>query len=194
MITKTTLQNARFPKLIADLMHSNQFMKMFSFYALTLSVITLMALLIVVNKEITVITLDTGGRIVKQTQLPKVEDEVSEAAKAYLNSRYKWQPSDVVKRLKESEAFILPNTLKAFQESVSKVARFSVDKLVSQTVYPSKIVVDLAKKSIFITGDRITSIQGMKAAGDLKLEISFEMGSRTQQNPWGIYITKEREE
>jgi hypothetical protein len=45
-----------------------------------------------------------------------------------------------------------------------------------------------------ITGDRVTSIQGLKAAGNLKLQLTFESGQRTKENPWGIYITKEKEE
>jgi hypothetical protein len=40
----------------------------------------------------------------------------------------------------------------------------------------------------------VTSIQGLKAAGNLKLELTFESGSRTEGNPWGLYISKEREE
>jgi hypothetical protein len=39
----------------------------------------------------------------------------------------------------------------------------------------------------------VTTIQGLKAAGSLRLELSFESGSRAKENPWGLYI-KEREE
>lgn len=44
-----------------------------------------------------------------------------------------------------------------------------------------------------IVGDRIMSIQTLKAAGDLKLELVFESSQRSNENPWGIYFTRERE-
>ena len=72
--------------------------------------------------------------------------------------------------------------------------KFSLEKQVSQRIYVSSIKVNLENSSAIITGDRITAIQGMKAAGDLKLQLNFENGARTIDNPWGIYITKEREE
>lgn len=194
MLNKTKLQNSKLPKMLGELIHSNQFLKMFSIYALTLALVTGLALLLVITKEPTVLTLNMNGEVVNQVKMPKAEDEVSAAIRAYLDKRYRWTPNDVVKKLKESEVFILPMTLKAFQKSVSKVSTFSTEKMVSQTVYPNEMKVELQKKLVSIIGDRVTAIQGMKAAGDLKLEISFEAGPRTKDNPWGIYVVKEREE
>lgn len=97
-------------------------------------------------------------------------------------------------RLLESEAFVLPGNRRAFQSAAANVIRFSTEKLVSQRVYAEKIDVSLEKKTALISGDRVTLIQGLKAAGNLRLELSFESGPRTRENPWGIYITKEREE
>lgn len=76
---------------------------------------------------------------------------------------------------------------------MQNVVRFSSERMVSQRVYPGEIQVDLKKGLATISGDRITSIQGLKAAGDLKLELSYESGPRTTLNPWGVYISKERE-
>lgn len=194
MITKTKLQNAKLPKMLGDLMHSNQFMKMFSFYALTLSLVSVIALVVVANREPTVLTLDPRAHVISESEMPKPEDQISVAIRAYLEKRYKWEPKNVITKLKDSEAFIMPSTLKAFQDAVSKVAKFSTEKIVTQTVYPENIKVDLQRKTAFVTGDRVTSIQGMKAAGDLKLVLSFESGSRTKENPWGVYIVKETEE
>ncbi|HXH30971.1 MAG TPA: hypothetical protein VNJ01_09180 [Bacteriovoracaceae bacterium] len=193
-MTKIKLQEAKLPKLLGDLLHSNQFLKMFSLYALTLVMVTLVGILILATKDPKVITLSSEGKVLLPTVLPRAEDEITEAVRAYLEKRYKWGPADIVKKLKASESFIMPNTLKAFQEAVSKITKFSTEKAVSQVIYPAVVKVNLAKKTVNITGDRITSIQGMKAAGDLNLEISFESGSRTKENPWGIYITKEKEE
>ncbi|MGE3263190.1 MAG: hypothetical protein AB7K68_15525 [Bacteriovoracia bacterium] len=77
--------------------------------------------------------------------------------------------------------------------SMQNVIRFSVDKIVAQRAYPVEIRVDLKKGIAVIEGDRITSIQGLKAAGDLRLELGFESGPRTEQNPWGVYVSKEKE-
>lgn len=194
MINKTRLQNAKLPKLVGDLMHSNQFLKMFSIYALTLVMVTGLALIFAVTKEPLVLTLNTSAEVVTKGDIPKAEDQVKEAVKAYLHMRYKWKPENVRAKLQSSEAFILPVTLKAFQEAVSKVARFSTEKIVSQTIYPEDMKVDLQRRTVSVIGDRVTSIQGMKAAGDLRLEISFDSGPRTKLNPWGFYVVKEKEE
>lgn len=193
MTNRTTLKTARLPKMMASLIHSNQFLKMFAFYSLTLLLVTVFALTIVATKEPLVITLDAQGRDLSPLKMAKPEDQITEAVKRYLDIRYKWNPKDVRMKLKASEAFILPNTLRVFQEAVSRVAKFSVEKLVSQTIYPEVVEVNLDKKSAFVKGERITSIQGMKAAGDLCLELEYESGPRTKENPWGIYFLKEIE-
>jgi len=182
------------PKMISELAHSNQFLKVFSLSAIVLVLMVLGVILVMATKEPMVITLGPDGKAFERTVLPKAEDQIREGIKRYLEKRYQWEPENVIKKLKESEEFITPQALKAFQGAVSNVAKFSTEKIVSQKVYPEKIEVDLKKNTALITGERVTSIQGLKAAGNLKLELSFESGPRTQNNPWGLYISKEREE
>lgn len=182
------------PKMIGDLMHSNQLLKVFSLLVIALLFMALGVVLVMATKEPLVITLGPDGKALEKTVIPKAEDQIREGIKRYIEKRYQWGPENVVKKLKESEEFITPQALKAFQSAVVSVAKFSTEKIVSQKVYAEKIEIDLAKKTAFITGDRVTTIQGLKAAGNLKLELTFESGPRTQENPWGIYISKEREE
>lgn len=182
------------PKMIGELMHSNQLLKVFSLLVIALLFMALGVVLVMATKEPLVITLGPDGKALEKTVVPKAEDQIREGIKRYIEKRYQWGPENVVKKLKESEEFITPQALKAFQSAVVSVAKFSTEKIVSQKVYADKIEIDLAKKAAFITGDRVTTIQGLKAAGNLKLELSFESGPRTQANPWGIYISKEREE
>ena len=182
------------PKMIGELMHSNQLLKVFSLSAIALIFMALGVMFIMATKEPLVITLGPDGKALERTALPKAEYQIREGIKRYIEKRYQWEPENVVKKLKESEEFITPQALKAFQSAVSNVAKFSTEKIVSQRVYAEKIEVNLVKKTAFITGDRVTTIQGLKAAGNLKLELTFESGSRTQSNPWGLYISKEREE
>jgi hypothetical protein len=188
------LKNASLPKMIGQMMHSNQFLKIFAFSSLTLLLLTLIMFFIVVTKEPTVITLDVNGKNIAKESLPKVEDQIKEGIKHYLEKRYQWGPENVQKNLKESEDFITSKALKAFQGAVANIAKFSTEKIVSQKIYPEKIEIDLKNQTALISGDRMTSIQGMKAAGNLKLELTFETGPRTVKNPWGLYISKEREE
>ena len=188
------LQNARLPKMLGELMHSNQFLKVFSISALVLVFMVLGAIMVIATKEPLVITLGPDGKALERILVPKVEDQVREGIKHYLEKRYQWEPENVKQKLKETENFIDPSTLKFFQAAVSNIEKFSIEKIVSQKVYPLNIEINLTKKTALVTGDRITTIQGLKAAGNLKLELSFELGSRTKANPWGLYIVKEIEE
>lgn len=188
------LKNAQLPKMIGQLMHSNQFLKVFSITSLSLVFMVLGVILVMATKEPMVITLGPDGKAIERTSLPKAEDQIREGVKRYLEKRYQWEPENVIQKLKESEKFITPQSLKAFQGAVANVAKFSTEKIVSQRIYANNIDVNLAKSTAYITGDRVTSIQGLKAAGNLKLELTFESGPRTEMNPWGIYIAKEREE
>lgn len=188
------LKMSSLPKAIGELTHSNQFLKVFALSALTLLFMGLGVIFVMAMKEPMVITIGPDGKAVERTALPKAEDQIREGIKRYLEKRYQWEPENVIKKLKESEYYITPQALKAFQGAVANVAKFSIEKIVSQKVYPEKIEIDLKKQTALITGDRVTSIQGLKAAGNLKLELTFESGPRTQVNPWGLYISKEREE
>jgi hypothetical protein len=193
--TKTIgLKNSQLPKMVGELLHSNQFLKVFALSALALVFMGLGVTLVMAMKEPMVITLGPDGKSLERVNQPKAEDQIREGIKGYLEKRYQWEPENVIKKLKESEQFITPQALKAFQVAVANVAKFSTEKIVSQKVYPEKIEIDLKKQTALITGDRVTSIQGLKAAGNLKLELTFESGLRTQENPWGLYISKEREE
>jgi len=192
--TNIKLKSALLPKMLSDLTHSNQFLKFFSLTLLLLMFMLLGVVLVMTTKEPLVITLGPDGKSFERTVLPKQEDQVREAVKHYIEKRYQWEPKNVLKKLKTSESFILPNVLKAFQAAVSNVAKFSTEKVVSQKIYPEKILINLEKSTALITGDRVTTIQGMKAAGTLKLELTYENGPRTAENPWGLYISKEREE
>lgn len=183
-----------FPKLVGDLKHSVQFLKIFSVATLMITFFLAGIIMSLVTEELPVVTLDSCGSAIKQVVLPKAEDQIREGVKYYLGKRYQWGPEDVEKKLKESEVFISPQALRAFQKAVANVSKFSTDKIVSQRVYPDSINIDLKKGTALITGDRVTSIQGLKAAGDMRLELSFESGPRTTNNPWGLYISKEREE
>lgn len=190
----TKLKMPSFPKMVGDLKQSVQFLKLFSVGTMMVTLFLAGIIMSIVSEDLPVVTLDSCGNVMEQTTLPKAEDQIREGVKYYLGKRYHWGPENVVKKLKESEDFITPQALRAFQVAVANVSKFSTEKIVTQRVYPANIEIDLKKGTALITGDRVTSIQGLKAAGDMKLELTFESGPRTMNNPWGLYISKEREE
>jgi hypothetical protein len=193
-IQEVKITHSKLPRMLGSLIHSNQFYKMISTSSLVLLFMSLGLNFALIYQEPLVITLNPVGENLQKLNTPKPEDQVREGIKAYLENRYEWGPEDVKKKLKLAESFIAPQALKAYQGAVFNVAKFSTEKIVTQRIFPQKIEVNLSQGIALITGDRITSIQGLKAAGNLKLELTFISGPRTQENPWGIFISKEREE
>lgn len=194
MENKTKLQLARLPKALGELAHSNQFLKIsaivsyyFCFLMIALSFYQAARAPIVLPLTALAVPFD-------EAKLPKPEDEIAKAVKAYTDRRYRWEPRTVTQNLQAAGVFIPPSSQKAYQAATAIVAKFAIEKGVLQRAYVNEVAVNLERKTARITGDRVTAIQGLKAAGELKLELSFESGPRTRENPWGIYITKEREE
>ena len=196
MTRKINLKLAKFPALLGTLTESNQYLKVIA----ALSCVTSLGMVVVLfylsarAPVIFALSAVTAEELPILQKPPDPEREIRAAISQYLMVRYRWTPKDVKERLEQAGAFILPTNFKSFQVAVDNVQRFSLEKLVAQRVFPEKIDVSLEKKTVRITGDRITEIQGLKAAGSLRLELSFESGPRTRSNPWGVYITKEREE
>ena len=187
------LRLRKLPKALAELSHSNQFLKVSTFSLLALTGLMLMVLFYQVTKAPIVLSMTPDGSIFKDAPKPDPKIEVERAVREYLKYRYNWTPKTVAASVESARAFILPSTLKVYDSAMQNVVRFSLERIVTQRVYPADIEVDMKKGIVMILGDRITIIQGLKAAGDLKLELGFESGPRTQRNPWGLYITKEKE-
>jgi len=187
------LRLRKLPLALAELSHSNQFLKISNFSLLVLTGLMLMVLLYQATKAPIVLSMASDASVYKEAPRPDPKSEVERAVREYLKLRYNWTPKTVASNLERAKAFILPPTLTVFDSAMQNVVRFSVERLVAQRVYPAEIEVDLRKGLATISGDRITTIQGLKAAGDLKLELSFESGPRNMANPWGVYIKKESE-
>jgi hypothetical protein len=189
------LKLPRLPKALGELAHSNQFLKVSAIAAYGLCLLMVVLSFFLARKQPLIFSFTSKAVPVELADLPKPEDEVIQAVKIYVEHRYKWEPKTVVQRLHEAEAFIQPQSRKAFEAATAEVSRFSIEKGVVQRAYLLQPpLVDLEKKAVLVSGDRVTAIQGLKAAGDLRLELSFESGPRTKENPWGVYVTKEKEE
>lgn len=193
-VKKISMKSTAFPALLGKLSHSVQFLKVFSLGLLLVLFISTIVIASLVRKEPLVVVTDIQARALKLTDHPKMEVQIEEAVRHYLDLRYKWDAASIASQLQRAESFIAPSSLKAFRVAIQSVVKFSKDKGVSQRLYPDELKIDTAQKTVQITGDRITAIQGVLAAGALRLGFDFEYGARTLENPWGIYITKEREE
>ena len=187
------LKNTNIPKMLGSLIYKNELLKFFAIAAMLTSILVSIVLTQAVSKQPTVVPLGASGEYLGEGAMPKPESEVRRAISAYLDLRYKWDPKNVDSQLKSAESFIAPQSLKAYRTQIANVARFSKEKLVTQKIYPSDVTVNLESHKVRISGDRLTSIQGLKAAGDLVLELEYQGGDCSKENPWGIFITKEKE-
>jgi hypothetical protein len=140
-----------------------------------------------------VIAFNQTAQVMKSGDLPKPEIEIEAAIRHYLDLRYNWTPATIGKQIKLAENFIQSKQEKQYETSTGNVVKFSTEKQVSQRIFPNAIEINLAKGTAKISGDRMSIFQGLRAAGELKITLEFEMGTRSIENPWGIYITKESE-
>ncbi len=190
---KIKLQGISLPKMLSDLTYKYHVLVILSLGSLTVAALSIIATIALSLKAPTVMAFSPNAEILEKRELPKAEDEIKLAITRYINFRYKWDAKSVSENIKKAECFIESKSLTAFQNNMASVVKFSLDRDVLQRIYPTDMKVDLKSQTVFITGDRVTSIQGLKAAGNLNLALEFESGPRTQNNPWGIYITKEKE-
>lgn len=190
---KVKFKAGAFPKMLADLSHSNQFLKMFAVGSLALSLVLSALVFVAFARKPIVIAMTESAEILRQVELPKPESEVRQAILAYVERRYNWTSQTVDQQLERAQLFIASANMQSFLQGISNVKRFSKEKVVTQRAYASNVAVDLKRGVALVLGDRITEIQGMRAAGGLSLELSFQSGPRTSSNPWGIYIFKESE-
>lgn len=195
MNLKTKLEAVKLPKLLADLKHANQFLKV---YALTSSIIGILSLAcfftLLSIYEPKIVVLSPSGEVLSVDQKPNLELQVEAALRKYIQFRYSWDAKTVSENLKLARDFVHPSVVRSFDGDLVEVQKFSKERNVSQRGYASSISIDVAKQMAQVRGDRVTTIQGLTAAGPLALSLKFESGPRTRANPWGIYVVREQNE
>lgn len=190
---KVSFKPGAFPKMLADLSHSNQFLKVFSAGSLCVSLGLLILVFIGFARKPVVIALSSNAQLLEMVDMPKPDAEIRQAVLAYIDRRYNWTSATVDKNLDAARTFVSSQFVQNFVQGVSNVRKFSKEKGVSQRAYATGVSIDLKRAVVTITGDRITEIQGMRAAGPFNLELGFQGGPRSVENPWGVYIVKEIE-
>ena len=125
-----------------------------------------------------------------ETQL---NDELKRVVKNYIETHYNWDSSTVDKAHEQAAHYVSEKLIKAFNTANAEQIKIAKEKRVSQRVYlSSEILVDTKALTARASTDRILTIEGLRAASPFILDITFEYGSRTQENPEGIYITGEK--
>jgi hypothetical protein len=190
---KVKLKAGAFPKMLADLSHSNQFLKIFAVGSLALSLMLSILIFVAFARKPIVVVMTESAEILRHVDVPNPEAEIRQAIQAYVERRYNWTSQTVDQQLEKARIFVASSAMQNFAQGTSNVKRFSKEKGVSQRAYASNLAVDLKRGTVQVSGDRFTEIQGMRAAGALNLELGFQSGPRTLENPWGVYILKETE-
>ena len=180
--------------MVADLRHANQFLKVYALSSTILSIFCLAVVFLSIEREPTVIALGPSGQVLETEGALKPEVEIESALRRYIEFRYTWEPKTIRESLNRANDFVHPSTVKIFDADLMEVQKFALEKNVSQRGYASSISIDLQKQIAKVRGDRVTTIQGLTAAGPLALTLQFESGPRTKANPWGIYVVREKNE
>jgi hypothetical protein len=194
MNIRAKLESVKLPQVLAELRHANQFLKIYSAGATFLSLLCLSLVLLLLNKESEIIVLSETGSRLAINERPDPNAQVVSALTEYIKHRYSWEPKTIKTQLALARQFVRDSALKSFDSGLAEVEKFALERNVTQRGYAASIEVDLQKQIASVKGDRVTSIQGLTASGQLNLVLQFEPGPRTKANPWGIYIVRERNE
>lgn len=119
--------------------------------------------------------------------------ELRRLVKRYVETHYNWDFTNVEKAHAEAARFVSEKFVKAFNAANAEQVRIAREKKITEKVYLStEIQVDPKTLTARVAMDRIFTVEGLRAASLLTLDISFEYGARTPQNPEGIYVTAEK--
>jgi len=182
-----------FPIVWGDLAFQNNWLRKIALTSLVMATLSLSLTIVLMNRKPLIVMMDAQANIVRSGATVPVESEAEKMARRYLDVRYVWQPSSQAAQLALAKRFIASQSLKAFEKTAAELVVFSKGKNVAQRVYPTAVGVDAKERRIEVTADRFTEIQGLKAATILRVNLFYQIGTRTLENPWGIYIIKEEE-
>lgn len=121
-----------------------------------------------------------------------LEAEARRIVTAYLQSRHTWEATNVEASISKASRFVDESFRKSFLLANEAQVRIAKEKKISQKFYVSRIDLNLEKGFASVLGDRILTIEGFRAANPLSFNLNFRLGTRTEQNPEGVYVTSEQ--
>ena len=103
-----------------------------------------------------------------------------------------WEWAKIDESFNKAAKYVSPEFSKKFLDANQEQIRVAREKKVSQRFYLVDTKSDIKAKSVKVTGDRILLVEGLRASNPLSVEVQFDYGARTEENPEGIYVTGEK--
>lgn len=175
----------------------NRILKYFLLLIITMSVAQMIVISILAFKKPLIISMamDSLQTKVIQSQEPDSDAllrEVSRCLQSYLRTRHNWDVGSIDENSKRTIQYIAPEYREKFLVMVQEQIRLAKEKQVAQRLFPDEPQIDMKTKIAVVHAERIIIVNGLRAAQGLRLELAFNLGERTMQNPEGIYITSEK--
>lgn len=189
---RVSANSPQLPTMVGHLSHQNQVLKVIVTALCLIAALSLFALFVFGFKDPGIVALSCDAQPLTKMEL-KLKDEMSAMAEKYLSYRFNWNPGNIKAQFGFARNFVSQSSLKAFDQMSSEQSQFASDKKVVSRLHVLEVKADEGSKTIRVIADRITEVQGLKAATLYKAEFGIEVGSRTSQNPWGLYVLKESE-
>lgn len=167
---------------------------------LTLLTLVLISLIITITilsvKKPFLISIDgSKTKFINSTQkIPKnfIKEEIKQVITKFSNLRHNWSYKNINENLKKSSFLVDPKFRRRFFKSILSNLKMARTKKIIQKFYlSSSIRINLARKQVILTGDRILIVEGLRATQPMTFKINYIFGERTLKNPEGIYISKE---
>lgn len=173
----------------------NRFLKYFVIVLSALCSVFAIALTFVALRSppvFAVSTIESG--MLRSSPLPKeyLESEARRVVTEYLQRRHSWEAKNVQTSISKAARFVDESFRKAFLQANDAQIRIATEKKIAQRYYVGSVSVDLDKKTALVSGDRLLTVDGLRAVNTLAFELKLRFGERTQENPEGVYIVAEQ--
>lgn len=121
-----------------------------------------------------------------------LEKEAKRTISVYIQNHYTWDAKTIDERFSVASRYVAEKQLRGFQLANAEQIKTAKEKKVAQRVHVNELLVDMKARSARVAMDRIFDVEGIRAVTPLILDLNFEFGPRTDQNPEGFYVFSER--
>ncbi len=118
--------------------------------------------------------------------------ETERTLKSYVAGRFTWDYQTIEDSFKKLIPYIEEDFIKKFQSAAAEEIKFARKKRMTQRFFINDVNLNKDEGKAVILGDRIISVDGLRAVAPLTLEITFALSKRTPENPEGVYVTGEK--
>ncbi len=117
--------------------------------------------------------------------------EATRVISNYIKLHHDWSSATISDNFHRASALISPRFIQDFKTSTATQTQIAKNKGLSQRFFISASHVDPTKRIATISGHRLLKVGTLYAASEMKINVSYELGARTQTNPEGVYVTSE---